>query len=287
VVPGGVAGLLPRRASTGTRALTGGLSWTSRPQASTSPRHRLFFIVPVTISNQVLDFVTRYWPNAPPPPVLAFRGLQHRSERYTPPGTPASRLIPLQVGILILDEDAQSQGALNRSSIPMALLVRMVPDTKAFLLADCAPGTVPVYVPCDASHAQRAHWFVTLRSLLTIPCRRRRQAPRPVHGSRRRREQYVEPLERRKLPEVLRPFHLHDFLEKVSDRCRKSVPRSSSAPGTLRNWRACARRRKKPLIPPPVRLPRLLPYTAEESADYEREEGKRLKKRPRGPLSFG
>ena len=48
-------------------------------------------------------------------------------------GTPASPIEPRQVGILILDDDAQSQGALKQILDSEGWRVRMVPDTKAFL----------------------------------------------------------------------------------------------------------------------------------------------------------
>jgi len=47
-------------------------------------------------------------------------------------GTPASPIEPRQVGILILDDDAQSQGALKQILDSEGWRVRMVPDTKAF-----------------------------------------------------------------------------------------------------------------------------------------------------------
>jgi len=45
-------------------------------------------------------------------------------------GTPASPIEPRQVGILILDDDAQSQGALKQILDSEGWRVRMVPDTK-------------------------------------------------------------------------------------------------------------------------------------------------------------
>src|SRR4029077_13716162 len=59
--------------------------------------------------------------------------------------------------------------------------------------------------------------FVTLRELTNVSAeeggRLRALYMDPGEGG----EEYVQQLERAKLPYVLRPFHLHDFLEKVSD----------------------------------------------------------------------
>src|SRR6202790_4853275 len=62
------------------------------------------------------------------------RGPLHGRERYTlTMGTPAAPIAPRQVGILILDDDVQSQGALKQILDSEGWRVRVVPDTKLFL----------------------------------------------------------------------------------------------------------------------------------------------------------
>jgi DNA-binding response OmpR family regulator len=131
-------------------------------------------------------------------------------------GTPASPTASRQVGILILDDDVQSQGALKQILDSEGWRVRVVPDTKLFL-AELRTGEWSLVIANVTLTGTDSPLFVTLRELTNVP---------PEEGGRLRAlylvpdaggEHYVEPLERGRLPYVLRPFHLHDFLEKVSD----------------------------------------------------------------------
>jgi DNA-binding response OmpR family regulator len=131
-------------------------------------------------------------------------------------GTPAAPIAPRQVGILILDDDVQSQGALKQILDSEGWRVRVVPDTKLFL-AELRTGEWSLVIVNVTITGTDSPLFVTLRELTNVS---------PEEGGRLRAlymvpddggSPYVEPLERAKLPYVLRPFHLHDFLEKVSD----------------------------------------------------------------------
>jgi DNA-binding response OmpR family regulator len=124
--------------------------------------------------------------------------------------------ITKQVGILVLDNDPSGQGALRQILDSEGWRVRIVPDT-ALLLAELKTGEWSLVVANAALIGLDSPLFVTLRELSSFSAE---------EGARLRvlyilpelsGGQYVGPLEAAKLPYVVRPFHLHDFLEKVSD----------------------------------------------------------------------
>jgi DNA-binding response OmpR family regulator len=121
-----------------------------------------------------------------------------------------------QVGILVLDNDPSGQGALRQILDSEGWRVRIVPDTQ-MLLAELKTGEWSLVVANAALIGPDSPLFVTLRELSSVSAE---------EGARLRvlymlpelsGGQYAGPLEAAKLPYVVRPFHLHDFLEKVSD----------------------------------------------------------------------
>src|SRR5712671_2743631 len=212
----------------------------------------------------------------------------NRSGRYTRAmGTPASPIEPRQVGILILDDDAQSQGALKQILDSEGWRVRMVPDTKAFL-AELRTGEWSLVIANVTITGTESPLFVTLRELTNVPAeeggRLRALYMVPEEGG----EQYVEPLERAKLPYVLRPFHLHDFLEKVSDLLVEIKAIEAPLRQVRYEFGELRKKKKKAAKSNSMFASRdSFSYTEEEIADYEREEGEALKKRPRGRINLG
>ena len=121
-----------------------------------------------------------------------------------------------QVGILVLDNDPGGQGALRQILDSEGWRVRIVPDTK-LLMAELKSGEWSLVVANVALMGLDSPLFFTLRELSSVSA---------AEGARLRvlyilpemsGGQFVGPLEAAKLPYVVRPFHLHDFLEKVSD----------------------------------------------------------------------
>ena len=130
--------------------------------------------------------------------------------------TPTPVPVTKQVGILVLDNDPSGQGALRQILDSEGWRVRIVPDTK-LLLAELKTGEYSLVVANAALIGPDSPLFVTLRELSSVSAE---------EGARLRvlyilpelsGGQYAGPLEAAKLPYVVRPFHLHDFLEKVSD----------------------------------------------------------------------
>lgn len=129
--------------------------------------------------------------------------------------SPASP-IPRQVGILVLENDPKNSGVLKQILDSEGWRVRIVEDIGmlhaelktteySLLIANVAQ----IGVDSPTYHVLRELAMVSpedggrIRVLFVIP---------EVAGS-----SYVGHLEIAHLPYVMRPFHLHDFLEKVSD----------------------------------------------------------------------
>jgi DNA-binding response OmpR family regulator len=130
----------------------------------------------------------------------------------TPAPVPEKR----QVGILVLDDDSSSQGALRQILDSEGWRVRIVPDTQ-LLLTELKTGEWSLVIANATLIGLDSPLFFTLRELSSVSA---------AEGARLRvlyilpelaGGQYVAPLEAAKLPYVVRPYHLHDFLEKVSD----------------------------------------------------------------------
>ena len=130
--------------------------------------------------------------------------------------SPTPVQVTKQVGILVLDNDPGGQGALRQILDSEGWRVRIVPDTK-LLMAELKSGEWSLVVANVALMGLDSPLFFTLRELSSVSA---------AEGARLRvlyilpemsGGQFVAPLEAAKLPYVVRPFHLHDFLEKVSD----------------------------------------------------------------------
>jgi DNA-binding response OmpR family regulator len=174
---------------------------------------------------------------------------------------------PRQVGILVLDNDAPSQGALRQILDSEGWRVRIVPDTK-LLLAELKTGEWSLVIANVAKIG--AEEGARLRVLYVVP---------EMAGS-----QYVGSLEFAKLPYVVRPFHLHDFLEKVSD-LLVEIKAIEAPLRQVRHEFGQARKKK-------VQSSRSnsmfaardsFSYTDEELAEYERQEGEAAKNRRNRP----
>lgn len=122
---------------------------------------------------------------------------------------------PRQVGILVLDEDAQGT-AVRQILDSEGWRVRIVPNTK-LLMAELKTAEWSLVIANIALTGLDTPSFITLRELASVPVEdggriRVLYLVPELTGS-----QYVGALETAKLPYVVRPYHLHDFLEKVSD----------------------------------------------------------------------
>jgi DNA-binding response OmpR family regulator len=123
--------------------------------------------------------------------------------------------IPQQVGILVLD-DAAGGSAVKQILDSEGWRVRIVPDLR-MLLSELKTGEWSLVIANVAITGIEGAVFITLRELASVSSddggriRVLYLIPELAGG------QYIGHLEAARLPYVLRPYHLHDFLEKVSD----------------------------------------------------------------------
>ena len=184
------------------------------------------------------------------------------------PGTP---LAP-QVGILVFEDDARSSAALRQMLDSEGWRVRAVPDVP-LLQAELKTAEYSLLIANVALVTGNPALFHVVRELATVSvedgARLRVLFVVPELGG----SQFVPQLEDAKLPYVVRPFHLHDFLEKVSD----LLVEVKAIEGPLRMTRyefGAARKKKKA----GTRTTSMFAardsysYTEEELAEYEKQE---------------
>jgi DNA-binding response OmpR family regulator len=123
---------------------------------------------------------------------------------------------PKQVGILILDEDDDNRGVVRQILDSEGWRVRLVQDAN-LLLAELKSGEWSLVIANIALAGTDTPIFITLRELAGVSHEEGGRIRVLYLVPETSGSQYVAALELARMPYVLRPFHLHDFLEKVSD----------------------------------------------------------------------
>ena len=184
---------------------------------------------------------------------------------------PANPLSP-QVGILVFEDDLYSGNALRQILDSEGWRVRVAPDTK-MLQTELKTGEYSLLIANIAMVGVESALFQVLRELASVSVE---------DGARLRvlfvvpemsGNQFVPVIEEARLPYVLRPFHLHDFLEKVSD----LLVEVKAIEGPLRMTRyefGAARKKKKAATKTNSMFAsrESYSYTEEELAEYEKQE---------------
>ena len=129
---------------------------------------------------------------------------------------PTPLVVVNQVGLLVLEGDSGNAVALKQILDSEGWRVRLVPDLQ-LLHAELKTGEYSLVIADTAAVGVTSSAFGTLRELCTVPAE---------EGARLRilflvpelmSSLFVGALEANHLPYVIRPYHLHDFLEKISD----------------------------------------------------------------------
>lgn len=190
---------------------------------------------------------------------------------------------PRQVGILILDDDDQNQGTLRQILDSEGWRVRVVQDPK-LLLTELKSGEWSLVIANIALAGLNSPMFITLRELAGVSHeeggRIRVLYLVPEMGG----NQFVGALELARAPYVVRPFHLHDLLEKVSD----LLVEVKAIEGPIRQVRhefgALRKKRKQAGRSTSMFASRdSYSYSDEELAEYERQESESSKDRRNKP----
>jgi DNA-binding response OmpR family regulator len=189
------------------------------------------------------------------------------------------------VGILVLDDDAPGGSAIKQILDSEGWRVRIVPDS-TMLLAELKTGEWSLVVANVAQTGVDSPAFITLRELASVAAddggrvRALFLIPELSGG------QYIAPLEAARLPYVLRPYHLHDFLEKVSDLLVEVKAIEAPLRQVRREFGALRKKKKQAGRNAMFASRDSFSYTDEELAEYERQESEasKSKRKPRTNL---
>jgi len=193
---------------------------------------------------------------------------------------------PRHVGILIFEDEERSGAALRQILDSEGCRVRVAPDQK-MLQTELKTGEYSLLIANVELVAFNSALFHVLRELGTVS----------VEEGGRLRVLFMVPelagnhvltqLEEARLPYVTRPFHLHDFLEKVSD----LLVEVKAIEGPLRMTRyefGAARKKKRAASKTSSMFASRdsYSYTEEEIAEYERQEAEAslTRRKPRRDL---
>jgi DNA-binding response OmpR family regulator len=206
-------------------------------------------------------------------------------------GTPATPAAVRQVGILILDNDPANQGALKQILDSEGWRVRIVSDVKMFL-AELRTGEWSLVIANITVIGPESPLFTTLRELTNVAAedggRLRVLYLVPENAG----AHFVTALEQAKVPYVVRPFHLHDFLDKVSDLLLE-IKAIDNPLRQVRREFGEARKKKKRESRGASGANSMFAardsysYTEEEITEYERFESQSKKKRSKNLLDLG
>lgn len=198
--------------------------------------------------------------------------------------TPPQPLPPRQVSILVLENDVTGATALRQILDAEGWRVRVIADA-ALLLTELKSAEWSLVIANIALVPIEGPIFAILRELAAVHIddggRLRVLYLVPAFNS----NQYVQALEAARVPYVVRPYHLHDFLERVSD-LLVEVKAIEVALRQVRHEFGGLRKKKKEA----GRTNSMFAardsyssYTEEELAEYERQETELNKNKRRGP----
>jgi len=128
----------------------------------------------------------------------------------------SSRLEPSPVNILLLDEEGPAAVALRQILDSEGWRVRLTADNRQ-LLTELRVGVWSLIIANVDLLGLDSPAYITLRELAAIPYDEGGRVRCLFLVPEMTGSQFVRLLEQARLPYVVRPYHLHDFLEKVSD----------------------------------------------------------------------
>jgi len=123
---------------------------------------------------------------------------------------------PNPVNILVLDEDGPAAVALRQILDSEGWRVRVTADSRQ-LLTELRIGVWSLVIANADLLGLDSPGFLMLRELGTVPVEEGGRIRCLFLVPEMTGSQFVRTLEQARLPYVVRPYHLHDFLEKVSD----------------------------------------------------------------------
>jgi DNA-binding response OmpR family regulator len=198
-------------------------------------------------------------------------------------GTPASTVEPRQVGILVLDDDAQGAGAVRQILDSEGWRVRIVPDVQ-FLHSELKTGAWSLVIANISLVGFTSPTFMTLRELASVSLEEGGRIRVLYLIPEMTGSQYLGPLESAHLPYVVRPYHLHDFLEKVSDLLVEVKAIEAPIRQVRYEFGGIRKKKKQESRSNSMFASRdSFSYSDEELAEYERQESEASKSRRSKP----
>lgn len=184
-----------------------------------------------------------------------------------------------QVGLLVLEDDPQNAAALRQILDAEGWRVRVVADLR-LLQSELKTGEYSLLIANVALMGVDSPTFHILQELASVAADEGGRIRVLFVVPEMTGSQYVAALEAARLPYSVRPFHLHDFLEKVSD----LLVEVKAIEGPLRMTRyefGQARKKKKQASRTTSMFASRdsYSYTEEELAEYERQEAEAMKNR--------
>ena len=194
---------------------------------------------------------------------------------------------PRQVGILVLDNDPRGASAVKQVLDSEGWRVRVVSDAK-MLLSELKSADWSLVVANAAAIDLESPAFITLREIATVPQdaggRIRALFVIPETAER----QFIGAIEAARLPYVVRPYHLHDFLEKVSDLLVEIKVIEAPIRLVRREFGALRKKKRQAARTNSMFASRdTFSYTEEEIAEYEREEAQSSKSKRKTRVNLG
>jgi DNA-binding response OmpR family regulator len=192
---------------------------------------------------------------------------------------------PKQVNILVLDQEGPSATALRQVLDSEGWRVRVIADSK-LLLAELKTGEWSLVIANIALLGLDSPGYLTLRELAGVPAEEGGRVRTLLLVPEMVGSQFLGVLEKARLPYVVRPYHLHDFLEKVSDLLVEV--HAIEAPlrqvryefGGLRKKKREASRTSSMFASRDE-----YSYTEEELAEYEKQESENSRSKRNKPLT--
>jgi len=191
---------------------------------------------------------------------------------YTSEMAPSPNPVSPQVGILVFEDDPYSGTALKQMLDSEGWRVRVAQDLK-MLQTELKTGEYSLLIANIAMVGIDSPLFHVLRELATVSVEEGARLRVLFVVPEMSGSQFVQVIEEARLPYVLRPFHLHDFLEKVSD----LLVEVKAIEGPLRMTRyefGAARKKKKAATKTNSMFAsrESYSYTEEELAECEQQE---------------
>jgi DNA-binding response OmpR family regulator len=189
------------------------------------------------------------------------------------------------VNILVLDNEGPSATALRQVLDSEGWRVRVVAETK-LLLSELKTGEWSLVIANIALLGLDSPGYLTLRELAGVPADEGGRLRGLFLVPEMAGSQYVGTLEQARLPYVLRPYHLHDFLEKVSDLLVEV--NAIAAPLRQVRYEFGGLRRKKRQISRTTSMFASrdeYSYSEEELAEYEKQEAENSRNKRNKPLT--